>query len=221
MLRMFRSMNIEMIVVQVIAVVLAMSIHEMAHAFVAYEMGDATARARGRMSLNPFAHIDWAGLLCLLIFGFGWAKPVPIDPSRYKDPKAGMVWTAFAGPVANFILSFICVLLFEILVLFTGSFTQSAIGSFLISLCSTTAIISAGFGIFNLIPVPPLDGAKVLWAFLPDREYFKINNPPAWVSLVFVVLIVSGVLNRPLTIMRSTMIGWMETGALWILRFFM
>lgn len=210
-----------MIIIRVLAVLMAMSIHEMAHALVAYEMGDATAKARGRLSLNPFAHIDWAGLLCLLLFGFGWAKPVPIDPGRYKDPKAGMVWTAFAGPAANFILSFLCVLIFEILVYFTGSFPGSAVGSFLISLCSTTAIISAGFGIFNLIPVPPLDGAKVLWAFLPDREYFKINNPPAWVSLVFVVLVVSGILSRPLSTMCSTMIGWMESGALWIVRLFL
>lgn len=221
MLRLLRSMNFEMIAIYLIAVFLSMSIHEMSHALVSYAMGDATAKARGRVSLNPFHHIDWVGLLCLLLFGFGWAKPVPVDPSRYKDPKAGMVWTALAGPVSNFVLSFVCILIFEILVYFTGSFPGTAVGSFLISLLSTTAIMSAGFGIFNLIPVPPLDGARVFWAFLPDREYFRVNNPPAWVTLIFLLLIVSGLLNGPLSIMRSTMIGWMESGALAIVRLFM
>lgn len=143
---------------------------------------------------------------------------MPIDPWHYKDPKAGSVWTAFAGPMANFILSFVCILIFEILVYFTGGFVSTAVGSFLISTLSTTAILSAGFGIFNLIPVPPLDGAKVFWAFLPDREYFRLNNPPAWVNLLFMVVIFSGILSSPLSIMRSTLIGWMESGALAIVR---
>ncbi len=220
MLSMFRSMNIRMIIIQIIAVILAMSVHEMAHALTASWMGDDTAKSRGRVSLNPLAHIDWVGLLCLLLFGFGWAKPVPIDPWRYKDPKAGSVWTAFAGPVANFILSFVCILVFEILVYFTGSFVSTGVGSFLISTLSTTAVLSAGFGIFNLIPVPPLDGAKVFWAFLPDRDYFRLNNPPAWVNLLFMVVIFSGILSSPLSIMRSTLIGWMESGALQIVRLF-
>lgn len=220
MIRMLQSMNIEMIVIYILAVVVSMSVHEMSHALTAQALGDRTARSRGRVSLNPFAHIDWTGMACLLLFGFGWAKPVPVDPSRYRDPKAGMVWTAFAGPLSNFVLSFVCILLFEILVLFTGSFASTAVGSFLISLLSTTAILSAGFGLFNLIPVPPLDGARVFWAFLPDRDYFRFNNPPYWVTLIFLVLIVSGILNTPLSIMRSTLIGWMEHGALWLLHFF-
>lgn len=220
MIRMLQSMNFEMIAIYLIAVIVSMSVHEMSHALAAMALGDSTARRMGRVSLNPFAHIDWTGMLCLLLFGFGWAKPVPIDPSHYKDPKAGMVWTAFAGPLSNFVLSFVCILVFEVLVLFTGGFVNTAFGSFLISLLSTTAVLSAGFGLFNLIPVPPLDGSRVFWAFLPERDYFRFNNPPYWVNLVFLVIIVSGVLNRPLSLMRSTLIGWMESGALWLLHLF-
>ena len=103
------SWNLEYIVSLVIAVILAMSIHEMAHGLVSYWLGDPTAKLQGRISLNPFAHIDWLGVLCLLLFHFGWAKPVPVDSSYYKDRKTGIIWTSFAGPIANFLLAFICV----------------------------------------------------------------------------------------------------------------
>ena len=109
---MILGQSLSQIIVLVIAVILSMSIHEVAHGLVSYWFGDPTARQAGRLSLNPFAHIDWSGLLCLLLFGFGWAKPVPVDPRYYKDPKAGMIWTAFAGPLANFLLSFVCVFLY-------------------------------------------------------------------------------------------------------------
>lgn len=217
MLSALRTFDLRMISIYLIAVFLSMTLHEMAHGLVSYWLGDSLAKSRGRISLNPFHHIDWMGLLCLLLFGFGWAKPVPVDPSRYKDPKTGMIWTAFAGPMTNFLLSFICVFLFEVLVYFTGGFVNTAIGSYLISLLSATAVMSMGFGVFNLIPIPPLDGSRIFWAFLPDREYFKVNNPPAWMSLLFLVVIFSGILDGPLAMMRSTMIGWMESGALWLL----
>lgn len=221
MLSALRSFDLKMISIYLIAVILSMSLHEMAHALVSYWMGDDMAKARGRISLNPLSHIDWLGMLCLLLFGFGWAKPVPVDPSRYKDPKAGMVWTAFAGPMMNFLLSFVCIFLFVLLTAFSGSFVSSAVGSYIISLLATTANLSAGFGIFNLIPIPPLDGSRIFWAFLPDRDYFKINNPPAWVSFVFLLVIFSGLLDSPLFMMRSTLIGWMQSGAVWLVSFFL
>ncbi|MGM9960687.1 MAG: site-2 protease family protein [Allobaculum sp.] len=214
----FSGWNLQMIVIQVVAVILAMSIHEMAHGLAAYALGDATAKARGRVSLNPFAHIDWLGLFCLMFFGFGWAKPVPINPYNYKDPKSGMVWTAFAGPIANFVLSFVCVFLFTVIANFTGSFAYQTVGSFILSLLSNTAIISAGFGIFNLIPIPPLDGSRIFWAFLPDRDYYRVNNPPRWVTIAIFVLIFSGILSRPLSLMRGTLINWMESASIALLR---
>lgn len=192
-----------------IAVMLSMSIHEMAHGLVSYWFGDPTAKIRGRLSLNPFAHIDWAGLVCLLFFGFGWAKPVPIDPSYYKDQKAGIIWTSFAGPVANFLLSFVCLFIYMLLSVFASSFAQSGFGSLIIEILNDTAVISAGFGIFNLIPIPPLDGAKIFWAFLPDRDYYRMMAGSQWTTLIFIFLIASGVLNQPLGMMRQTLLNWM------------
>ena len=104
--------NLSNIIYLVIAVVLSMSIHETAHGLVSYWMGDPTAKMEGRLSLNPFKHVDWIGLVCLLVCGFGWAKPVPVDARYYKDAKTGIIWTSFAGPIANFLLSFICIFLF-------------------------------------------------------------------------------------------------------------
>lgn len=220
MIAALRNFDLRMISIYLIAVFLSMTLHEMAHGLVSYWLGDSTARARGRISLNPLHHIDWIGLLCLLLFGFGWAKPVPVNPNEYKDPKTGMVWTAFAGPMANFLLSMICTFLFYCVALFSGSFASGPVGSYLVSLLSATASMSAGFGIFNLIPIPPLDGARIFWAFLPDRDYFRVNNPPAWVSLLFMVLIFSGLFNYPLTIMRSTLLQWMSSASIWLLSLF-
>ena len=154
--------NLSNIIYLVIAVVLSMSIHETAHGLVSYWMGDPTAKMEGRLSLNPFKHIDWVGLVCLLVCGFGWAKPVPVDARYYKDAKTGIIWTSFAGPIANFLLSFICVFLFYALYKFAPYFMMSSVGYFISNTLTYTGLISTGFGIFNLIPVPPLDGSKVV-----------------------------------------------------------
>lgn len=220
MLRSFMNMSIPQVIIYILAVLFAMSFHEMAHSLASSFLGDQMARTRGRVSLNPFAHIDWTGFACLLLFGFGWAKPVPVDPWKYKDPKAGMAWTAFAGPLANFILSFLCVFVYFLLAVLAPSFVSGSIGSFIESLLMTTASLSAGFGIFNLIPIPPLDGARIFWAFLPDREYFKINESRPWMTILFLVLIVSGILNSPLAAMRSTLLQWMANASIWIIQLF-
>ena len=215
MIRSLLSMDFTTVISYIIAVVLSMSIHEMAHAFVSKLFGDPTAERSGRLSLNPFAHIDWTGLVCLLLFGFGWAKPVPIDSSYYKDRKTGIVWTAFAGPLANFLLAFIVLLVyFGIIMLAGGSFSSSGFGVFLLNTCYLTAVLSVGFGIFNLIPVPPLDGSKVIFAFLPDDVYYKFIQGSRWMYLIFILLIVSGVLTWPLGTARTTLMEWLSTAAI-------
>lgn len=214
MIRSLLNLDFEGILCQAIAVILAMSIHEMAHALVSYWLGDPTAKRMGRLSLNPFHHIDWMGLLCLFLFGFGWARPVPIDSRYYKDEKAGIVWTSFAGPVANFLLSFVMILIYYGLAyLATGFALGNWFGQFLMNVCSYTAIISAGFGIFNLIPIPPLDGAKIFWAFLPDETYYKWMRPQPWMQMIFILLVCFGVFTTPLSAMRNTLIGWMSSAA--------
>lgn len=214
---MILGQSLSQIIVLVIAVILSMSIHEVAHGLVSYWFGDPTARQAGRLSLNPFAHIDRSGLLCLLLFGFGWAKPVPVDPRYYKDPKAGMIWTAFAGPLANFLLSFVCVFLYYLLLKISPGFALGAAGSFIESVFATTAIISAGFGIFNLIPVPPLDGSKILFAFLPDQTYYRVTRGTPWMSLVFIALLWSGVISGPIAMLRGGMIDAFSTAAMFLL----
>lgn len=197
------------IIVRLIAVLLAMSFHEMAHTLVAYWMGDRTAKRAGRLSFNPLDHIDWVGLLCLLFFGFGWARPVPIDPRNMKDEKAGIIWTSFAGPLANFLLSFVFLLLAVILLKTVPGFVMQSVGQFIFNVIITTAQLSLGFGIFNLIPIPPLDGAKIFWAFLPDRTYYKWMNGTPWMSLVLILLIYSGLLSAPMNMLLNTIYSGM------------
>lgn len=211
--------NISNIIYLAIGVILSMSIHEVAHGLVSYWMGDPTAKLEGRLSLNPFKHIDWAGLVCLLFFGFGWAKPVPIDSRYYKDAKTGIIWTSFAGPVANFLLSFICVFLFYALYKFAPQFIFTAAGNFISSVLSYTGLISTGFGIFNLIPIPPLDGSKVVFSFLPDDKYYKFIEGAPWMNFLFIALIFTGVLNSPLGMIRTRMISFFEMVAKMILGF--
>ena len=211
--------NISDIIYLAIGVILSMSIHEVAHGLVSYWMGDPTAKLEGRLSLNPFKHIDWAGLVCLLLFGFGWAKPVPIDSRYYKDAKTGIIWTSFAGPVANFLLSFICVFLFYALYKFAPQFIFTAAGNFISSVLSYTGLISTGFGIFNLIPIPPLDGSKVVFSFLPDDKYYKFIEGAPWMNFLFIALIFTGVLNSPLGMLRAQMISFFEMVAKMILGF--
>ena len=211
--------SISDIIYLAIGVILSMSIHEVAHGLVSYWMGDPTAKLEGRLSLNPFKHIDWAGLVCLLFFGFGWAKPVPIDSRYYKDAKTGIIWTSFAGPVANFLLSFICVFLFYALYKFASQFIFTAAGNFISSVLSYTGLISTGFGIFNLIPIPPLDGSKVVFSFLPDDKYYKFIEGAPWMNFLFIALIFTGVLNSPLGMLRAQMISFFEMVTKMILGF--
>ena len=198
------SWNLEYIVSLVIAVILAMSIHEMAHGLVSYWLGDPTAKLQGRISLNPFAHIDWLGVLCLLLFHFGWAKPVPVDSSYYKDRKTGIIWTSFAGPVANFLLAFICVFGLILILKLNPMFLYSDLGSLIQNILSMTASLNIGFGLFNLIPVPPLDGSKVLFAFLPDEQYYHFIQGSPFFMLVLIVLIYLGILSQPLAMMQNS-----------------
>lgn len=208
------NMSISSIVIMVIAVILSMSVHEVAHGLVSYWLGDPSAKYAGRLSLNPFRHIDWLGLFCLLMFGFGWAKPVPIDSRYYKDPKSGVIWTSFAGPLANFILSFVCVLLYYFMIKAAPAFFIGTVGQWIAQTLAVTASMSIGFGIFNLIPIPPLDGAKILWIFLPDELYYKINNGAWWVNILFFALLFSGLISGPIGMLRSTIIEWFSTVAI-------
>ena len=143
------------------AVAIALSVHEFAHAFVSYKLGDISQKQRGRLTLNPLKHLDPFGTLSLIFFGFGWAKPVQVDPYFYRNKKDGMIWTAMAGPLMNFIVGFLMVILYMLFIRF-GLLYKNEFTYYLFQVIGTTASINIGLGIFNLIPIPALDGGKIV-----------------------------------------------------------
>lgn len=205
------SFDIRSIVVRIIAVALGFGLHEAAHAAMTTMLGDPTAKQQGRLTINPLAHVDWMGLVCLFLFGFGWGKPVQINPRYYKDPKSGMVWTAFAGPLMNFVLTFVCIFLFYLMYKISYAFVLSGVGSFICDALLQTAYVSLGMGIFNCIPVPPLDGSKILFSILPEDTYFKITQGSMVLSIAFIVLLYTGILTGPMNTLSTNIIQLFST----------
>ena len=156
------------IVVNILPSLLCITLHELSHGYVAYRLGDTTAKDAGRLTLNPIKHIDVMGLLMMVVFRFGWAKPVPVNMYRFKNPKKGMAVTALAGPVSNFLLALVLLVGARIMV---DHAAYSALNQGILDFLLSTAVLSIGLGLFNLVPIPPLDGAKVLFSLLPDRMY--------------------------------------------------
>lgn len=177
---------------RVLAVLLCLTVHETCHGLAAYALGDSTARDRHRLSLNPLRHIDWLGLAMMLFAGFGWAKPVPVDPRHFHKPKQGMALTALAGPASNFLLAGLALLLSRATMPHVLS-TDSAAYILTSFLRVWVPPLSIGLGLFNLLPIPPLDGAKVLGAFLPDRTYFGLMRYERYGMLALLALSFFGV----------------------------
>lgn len=169
------------------AVLLSLTVHEACHGLAACALGDPTARERRRLSLNPLRHIDWLGLAMLLTVGFGWARPVPVDPRYFKKPRRGMALTALAGPASNFALAFVEIAAARAAAGPAASGAGPAYELY-IFLLYHAAPLSIALGLFNLLPVPPLDGAKVLGAFLPERTYFGLMRYERYGMLLLLAL---------------------------------
>lgn len=152
------------------AALIAIVCHELSHGFFSYLLGDPTPKEQGRLSLNPAKHLDLFGTLCLIFFGFGWAKPVRVDPRYYKNPKWGMALVALGGPLANFLIALISGL---IVTLIQNYVPYTEIYNILFNFFLYLMIINIGLGTFNLIPIPPLDGSKIIGAILPDSAYVQ------------------------------------------------
>ena len=179
---------LETTAMRLFAVLLCLTVHETCHGLAACALGDPTARDRHRLSLNPLRHIDWLGFAMMLFAGFGWAKPVPVDPRYFKKPKQGMALTALAGPASNLLLALLA-MLFCHKVLDGLVTSEAGFGYVLyIFLHLFLAPLSIGLGLFNLLPIPPLDGAKVLGAFLPDRVYFGLMRYERYGMLLLLAL---------------------------------
>lgn len=167
------------IIFSALAALIALTVHEFSHGYAAYKLGDPTARSLGRLTLNPVKHIDPIGALCMVFFRFGWAKPVPINPRYFKKPKRDFALTALAGPLSNLLLAFVFGLIYLLTLKgFSSVFFESEL-SYRLAVNLTLFIyifhaVNLGLAVFNLIPVPPLDGSRLLNVILPTRLYFKV-----------------------------------------------
>lgn len=177
------------------ALLFCLSVHEFAHAYTAYKLGDRAQKAMGRLTLNPFSHIDIAGFICIALFGFGWGKPVMIDDRNFKNKAACNALTAFAGPCSNIIMAILFTIILKIL-LITGVILptiNSVVGSIILNMLILTIQFNVVFAIFNLIPIPPFDGSRILYFFLPvkGREYmYKIEQ---YSFIIVLVILVTGI----------------------------
>ena len=190
--------------VQLLAVLFCLTVHETCHGLAALALGDPTAKRQHRLSLNPLRHIDWFGLLMMLVAGFGWARPVPVNPNYFKKPRQGMALTALAGPASNLLLALLLLIPARLIYTYAhySVFNQTALDF----LTSTTAL-SIGLGLFNLIPIPPLDGSKVLAVLLPERAYRWLMRYERFGIFALWLLVALGVGGRYM----SLAIRWVYT----------
>ena len=190
-----------------VVIFLTLPIHEFAHGYTAVKLGDDTPRWQGRLTLNPFAHIDYMGSLFILLFGFGWAKPVGVNARNFKSPKRDMAITAFAGPLSNIIMAFIFMLI--VYLLDALNITGGA-WFYLVMFCLFVVQINVSLAVFNLIPIPPMDGSRIVTAFLPDRTYYKIMQYERYIYLGFILLLFTNVLDAPLSFLRNAVMSFLD-----------
>ena len=196
-------------------VLFALTVHEVSHGYMAYRLGDPTARNMGRLTLNPLKHLDPVGALCMVLFHFGWARPVPINARYFKKPRRDTALTAAAGPISNFIMAFLGLLVQEILL--AVFIRHPASSQFVynlqyaaLTLFSYFHVLNLSLGMFNLIPVPPLDGSRIFLTFLPAKYYFGIMQYERYIQLGLMLLLWLGLLSRPLSFLVSALSGGMR-----------
>ena len=193
--------SINEILARLIVLFTAITVHEYAHGYVAYKLGDPTAKYAGRLSLNPMSHLDPIGALCMVLCGFGWAKPVPVNPMYFKDRKRDSALVSLAGPLSNIALALVTAVLAAVYFSFVYiKFPANFAAEFGFELLIQLAQLNIGFAVFNLIPFPPLDGSKILGAFLSNENYYKFMRYEHFGFPILILMSITGLLGRVLYI---------------------
>ncbi|MDO4516032.1 MAG: site-2 protease family protein [Bacillota bacterium] len=200
-------------VLRIAAILLCLVVHEVCHGLAAWKLGDPTAKMSHRLSLNPLHHLDVFGLLMMVTVGFGWAKPVPVDPRYFKKPKQGMAITALAGPASNFVLAYLAALGANALAAVMTARGETAGVSMAFQFCYLLVLLNIGLGVFNLIPFPPLDGSKVVAMFLPDRLYIRWMQLERYGMILLMAVLWFGWLDGFLGAARTALTNLMFTGS--------
>ena len=197
------------ILVRALVVFTVLPLHECAHGLVALKLGDRTAKDQGRLTLNPLKHFDPIGTTALLLTGIGWARAVPINPMNFKNPKRGMAVTALAGPLSNLLIALAAMILYKLLTVAGVFFSLNAAA---IDVAQTILLlflqINVSLAVFNLLPIPPLDGSRIATCFLSEQTYFKVMQYERYIFLALMLLLFTGVLDTPLYYIRR----WVMTG---------
>lgn len=199
-------MDIVQLIGMVVAATTAIVMHELAHGYVSYRLGDPTAKQMGRLTLNPFAHLDPIGTFSLIVLKFGWAKPVPVNPYYYKNKKKGMVLVGLAGPVTNFLLALTSMIGMVAILMITGGYGEEWVVA-LFDFLQYSAIINVSLGAFNLIPFPPLDGSKIIGAILPEKTYFGLMRYERYGYMLLLIIMFAGLIDKPINWLMTTIYG--------------
>jgi len=209
---MFPKLDLTVYLIRILVLMTALPIHECAHAWVASKLGDNTARNQGRITLNPMKHLEIFGSILMVFVGFGWAKPVSINPRNFKNPKMGMAISSLAGPVSNLLLAYILMIVYRVIGGTMDCYTNSPA---LIKILYIMIFLNIGLAIFNLLPIPPLDGSRIATLFLSQRTYFKIMQYEKYIFIGLIVIMYLGILSGPIVFLQNILYK-----SLWILSSF-
>ncbi len=204
--------NLIYIFITLAVTVMSIVIHELSHGYAAYLCGDNTARIYGRLSLNPLKHIDWIGALCLAVFKFGWAKPVPVNVNNFNNYKKDIIIVSLAGPVSNFILAFVATFIMYASIRY--SFATNLLYQIFMSIIS----LNLGLGVFNLIPIPPLDGSKILGVFLRGGTAYKYYSFEKYGTVLLLIVFMIPFVSRIFHFVLSTCVNGIYSGYLAIIK---
>ena len=187
--------NIDLLLIQAPVILLSLTVHEYFHGWTANKLGDPTAKMRGRLTLNPIAHLDILGTILMFVVGFGWAKPVPIDPRNFKDPKKDTILVAIAGPLSNLVMALAAGLALRYMIprMVSGEISSEGVYPVIAIILVLTLIYGIALAVFNMIPIPPLDGSRVLYGLLPNRYAYAYSRfEPYGVIFLFILFIFGG-----------------------------